>query len=459
MGASSPFSLRAARPPLRLGALCAVATVALVTALIEPLKEVAPVVSTSVLYLLPVLLVSAFWGGWMGVATSLGAALAFNFFHISPTGRLTIADGENWVALGMFLIVAAATSTLANLARARASEAELRRREADLTAELARVLLGAPELERALGPAGRRIADALRLDSAELVLGDGAPAHALRFDGGALIVAADLPEAVLDGLRERLLPALETLLAAALQRDALTREVVESQALRRSDDLKTALLRAVSHDLRSPLTAIVAAGDALRSDTLDGDDRRELAGAVGSEGRRLSRLVDQLLDLSRLEAGAAAPRTDWCSIEELLQTAIDGLPGARARCALSIERELPDVRADAAQLERAFANLIDNALRHSDGPVTVRALRRPSAPPRLVVRTIDHGPGIPAAERERIFEPFHRGDGGGSGLGLAVARGFVTANGGTLRVESLPGQGSTFIVELPLEPVPAAVAP
>ena len=213
--------------------------------------------------------------------------------------------------------------------------------------------------------------------------------------------------------------------------------------------------------MRSPLTAISAAGEAVGSDALREDERKEMAAVIQEEARRLSRLVDNLLDLSRLEAGAAEPRREWISVEEVLGSALQELTPAKAEdFALSIDRDLPLIRADSAQLERALVNVLENACRHSEGhPVSVRARAvRPLAGDggRLIVRVVDRGPGIPPAQLERVFEPFYRAgtaQGGhrGSGLGLAIARGFIEANGGTLHVESLPEQGATFVFELPLE--------
>ncbi|HEX5145618.1 MAG TPA: DUF4118 domain-containing protein [Conexibacter sp.] len=469
MRRSSSLLLRDARPPVAVGVAVAALAVALTTLAIYPLRTVMPAVSTGVVYLLAVLLVSTWCGVWAGLATAVGSALAFNWFHLPPTGRLTISDPENVVALCVFLATAAIVSTLAELARARAYEAEQRRREADLAAELARLLLGGPDVQSALAPAAARLAEALELPSATIALepaaGGGRPADAAAPDplrvplsaGGqrvaTLRLAAAPSEQALARLQERVLPSLEALLGAAVARDALQREVVETKALRRSDDIKTALLRAVSHDLRSPLTAIAAAGEALASPRLEPVEREELAAAVVGESSRLSRLVDKLLDLSRLQGGAAQPRAEWCSVEEVLRVAIDETPNA-AGWSVAIDPQLPLIRADAAQLERAFANLLENAARHGAGhPVAVRAR---AVGPRLLVRVVDRGPGIRGPERERIFEPFHRGahsagDGHtGAGLGLAVVRGFVEANGGRVWAESLPGQGATFVVELPL---------
>ena len=436
-----------------LGAIVAVGSIALTTALLYPLEEVADPVSLGVLYLLAVLLVATVWGLWLGLATSIVAATAFNFFHIPPTGRFTIADAENWVALGVFLVAAVVAATLSDAARTRAREAEQRRREADLAAELARLLLGTPDPQAALALAAKRIADTLEVDSVAVVLGPSAgdARHAAipLGDHGALVV----PIAAAEQARERVAPALEALLAAALEREQLTREVVETRALRRSDDIKTAVLRSVSHDLRSPLTAIVTAAEALSSPALEPDERAELAGAIGHESRRLSRLIDQLIDLSRLQAGAAEPRADWTSLDEVIRAAVEDT-GAADRVRLSIAPDLPLVRADPGQLRRAFANLIENALRYGDHePVSVRA--RVSGG-RILMRVVDQGPGIPLAEQERIFAPFYRGPdaaGQGSGLGLAIVRGLVEANGGHVHVESLPGQGTSFVVDIPLPAV------
>jgi K+-sensing histidine kinase KdpD len=247
--------------------------------------------------------------------------------------------------------------------------------------------------------------------------------------------------------REEADRALAELEALTRERDRMQAEAVEAEALRRSDELKTALLRSISHDLRTPLTSIIAGGSALGSGSLTEGERAELSAAIVGEGNRLSRLVENLLDMSRLEAGKAEPHREPVDLAEVLDAAREGVAGSES-IRLAIDSDLPMVNADAAQLERAFANLLENGVRYGDGrPVSVRSRLVGG---NIVVRVVDQGPGIPESEWERIFEPFQRGDSAntGSGLGLAIAKGFVEANGGEIGIESLPGQGTSFVVTL-----------
>jgi len=473
-------TLRHQRPARATGVLASVASVALATLAIYFLRKVAPVVSLSVVYLPAVLLISTFWGLALGLFTSLLSAAAFNWFHIPPTGNFTIFDSRNWVALAAFMIVAVVASTISELARSRADEAERRRAEADLAAALAHELLLGEDTQAALASAARRVAEALDLTSAAIEPSpprratpdphrtlppapdprrQALPLHGVDGEPMAmLLVPAELPADTEQRLRTQVVPTLEALVAMAQRRDAMQAELVETAALRRSDDIKTALLRAVSHDLRTPLTAVVAAGHALGADSLTDEERAELSAAVVEEGNRLAGLVDNLLALSRLQAGSATPRSDWVSIEDLVSAAAEGLRGDPVDVRVTVDPDVPEVRADAAQLERAFANLLENAARYGGGsPVYVHArLAGGREGGGVMVSVTDQGPGIAAAEQERIFEPFYRGRNArvqawtGSGLGLAIVKGFVEANGGSISVQSLPGQGTTFYVLLPV---------
>ncbi len=473
-------ALLVGRPRAVVGVLVSLLAVAIATAAIYGLKEVAQVNTLSVVYVPAVLLVSTYWGVVQGLLCSLVSAAAFNFFHVPPTGRFTIADGRNWVSLAAFVVVALVVSAVAELARSRALEADRRRHEADLAAAMARELLLGEDTQRALGSTARRVAEALGLTSAAILTGPLADADASELarrlvlplrgaDGepvGTLLVPREVDAETQLRLTDQVAPTLAALVAIARRRDALQAQRVQTEALRRSDDIKTALLRAVSHDLRTPLTSVVAAGHALGSPTLAPEDRAELSGSVVSEATRLADLVDKLLDLSRLQAGAAPPHTDWVSIEELVTTAAEARAGEPLDYTLAVDPDVPEIRADAAQLERALANLLENAHRYGGGtPVHVHVR---TVGDQVLVSVVDHGPGIDPAEQPRIFEPFYRvpaarrggGEAGvGSGLGLAIVKGFIEANGGTISVRSLPGQGTSFTVALPIAEPSQALTP
>jgi two-component system, OmpR family, sensor histidine kinase KdpD len=379
------FRLSAKSPSASLGIVAAIVVVAIGTGVAAALETIAEPVSLGIVFIPGVLLIATVWGLGLGIGTAVLSALVFNFFFLPPLRTLTINAQHDLVALVVFLIVAGVGGTLAELARARAAEAERGREEADR--------------------------------------------------------------------------ALEEAATLAAERDRMREEAIEADAVRRSDELKTSLLRSVSHDLRTPLTAIIAAGAALDSPSVTPEERHELSDAVVDEGQRLSRLVENLLDVSRLESGKAEPHREPVEVGDLLAAARESIGPYGERVRLSLDDDLPPLRADPTQLERAFANLLENAVVHGEGqPVLVRSRL---VGPRLVVRVVDQGPGIPENLRERIFEPFYRApgapSGGGSGLGLAIARGFIEANGGEVEVESLPGQGSSFVVTFGASPSEAEV--
>jgi two-component system sensor histidine kinase KdpD len=440
-----------------LGLLVGAASVAAITALIFALRDAVPVLSTGVLYLVAVLLVAGYWGLWLGLLTAAASALAFNFFHIPPTGHFTIAHSENLVGLVVYLIAAVVVSALANAARSRQAEAERRQREADLALELALILLGGGR--ESLTEAADRIAAALDLPHTRLDTGwvtpsvdeRALPLLAGRQRVGTILFPADASAETAEQLEHRLAPAIGVLVDARTRRDRLEDEIIENKALRRSEALKTALLRAVSHDLRSPLTAIAAAAGGIDSQTLSAAERGEIKEVISGEAERLTELVANLLVLSRLESDSLETRSEPSAIDEVLEVATHSPALRDTELDVRLDADLPLIVADPAQLERALSNLLENAARHSGGePVAVRVHAQGS---RLLVRITDRGPGIAEDEVARIFEPFYRGansGGGGSGLGLAIAKGLIEANGGRLWARSLPGQGATFGVDLPV---------
>jgi two-component system sensor histidine kinase KdpD len=305
---------------------------------------------------------------------------------------------------------------------------------------MAQLLLGTTDVEGALERAARHLALAIGVDDARISLepssgDDRSIVFELRGSGeriGALYLDGEPSQAELERIARRVVPSLESILGAALTRAELQAEVVETAALRRSDELKTAVLRSVSHDLRTPLTAILMAATALDPRRPTRENVADVREQVIDAATRLWHLVEKLLDLSVLQAGRAEPRLVWYSIEEVLQEAIEQIQDDSVVFSLSIERDMPLLRGDPGQLERAFANVLEKAGRYSAGKqvsVRARAVRG-----RIRVLVVDQGPGIPRAEQERIFLPFYRAQGdevrhAGSGLGLAITRGFVELNG------------------------------
>jgi K+-sensing histidine kinase KdpD len=225
---------------------------------------------------------------------------------------------------------------------------------------------------------------------------------------------------------------------------------LEAETLRRSDAVKTAVLRAVSHDLRSPLTAIAAASEVLEggAERLTKAERAELVGSVRLETRRLVRLVGNLLDLSRLEAGAAAPTRELWTIDGLVARSLEAIGPDADRIEVSLPADSPLLHIDAGQIERVLVNLLENALKVSADPVELTTEVDNGM---VVLRVLDRGPGLEPGAAERIFEPFERGVGAGdgAGLGLAIAKGFAQANGGRVWAEPRNGRGAAFALALP----------
>ena len=281
------------------------------------------------------------------------------------------------------------------------------------------------------------------------------PTHTFQLSDGAnwLALAVYLVTAiVVSALAARARRRAELAELREREAAALAEEVLEAEALRRSDAIKTAVLHAVSHDLRSPLTAIVAAAAGLANPELhlEDADRVELVTTIRSEADRLDRIVGNLLDLSRLESGVAAPHPELWPAEELVGRAVQQLGAEGERVVADIDAGAPPVRVDAVQIERVLVNLLDNALKFSPpgSPVQVRV---DESGGELLLHVVDQGPGVAAGEREAVFEPFRRGDGAavrGAGLGLAIARGFSEANGARVWAEDDPW-GGHFVLALP----------
>ncbi len=450
-----------ARRHLLAGGLSVVVLV-VVTLAIGLLKSFVPVLSLGVLYVFAVLPIAVAFGLIYAGLVSVASMLAFNWFFLPPVHTFTLADSRNWFALAVYLVTAVVVSGLATRARRRAVEAEQREVETALLADVATSLMQGQDVAGELGQISARVAAILKADSASIVLGDDVEPSATSAPielvaGGRRVGTLELVEGSEPNLhaRRRLLPALASLLAVAVDRERLANAAFDAEALRRSDTIKTAVLRAVSHDLRSPLTAIRAAGDGLEDETLvlTAEDRRELLDTIRVEVRRLERVIDNLLALSRLQAGAVAPVPEVWTVDDLVYGALDEVGRSTERVNVTVPADAPPVLVDAVQVRQILVNLIDNALKFSppESPVSVRVTRTRKE---VIIRVIDQGRGVPENELEHVFEPFYRGapaqDQTGTGLGLAIARGFAEANGGRLWAESRPGQGAGFAIALPL---------
>jgi two-component system, OmpR family, sensor histidine kinase KdpD len=451
-----------------------VAGVAAATGGVAALESSAPVEGLAILYLLAVLAVAIRRGQLAALITVVLSELTFNYFFLPPRHQLAIAHSQDVVELIVLLIAAVVVGRLAAVARERAAEAEARaglaadrEREAKLLAEVASAILAGESVDAQLESVGKPIAVATGAGRARVALepvprprsDETTVALPARAGNAWLYVTADTSwerEAI-----ERVAEPIGRLIDVAVERERVSERAAETEAARRAEVTKTAILHAISHDLRSPLTAITTAGSALALGVSEAE-RAELVEVIATESARLAKLVDDLLDLSRIESGAVAPQADWCDLHDVVASAAANASGEHP-IEFGLPAELPLVRADAAQLERVFSNLIENAVKFSPPGEPVRITGGASAG-RVAVRVADRGSGIPRRHRSQVFEPFFRGrDGGseaggvGSGLGLAICRGFVEANGGRIVLQSGRDTGTIFTVSFPVAGQPASV--
>jgi two-component system, OmpR family, sensor histidine kinase KdpD len=448
------------RRRVALGFAIAVAGLPLLTWILDNLRAQIGLQGVLMAFLLLVVAASAVGGIWPALFTAVGGFLLVNWFFTPPLYTFTIGDPSNIAALLFFLTVAVVVSLFVSIATRRAAEGARLRTEASALALLA----GSPTVEELLASLHRsfdyRNVSLQYLEGStwrtEQAKGDPSEAGGrvnitVPIDAHHLLVAQGGHEPRPED--RRLLDAYAKELAAAIAREHLEHAASQADALESADQLRTAILSAVSHDLRTPLAGIKASATSLLQEDVSWspEARRELLQTIDEEVDRLNSLIGNLLDMSRLQTGSVSVRLRPTPLEEVLPAALDSL-GARGRdVQLQLPEGLPDVVADHGLLERALANIIGNAVSFSpDGrPARVVAGTVPSG---VDVRIIDRGPGVSGDERERMFVPFQRlGDSSrreGVGLGLAVARGFVIAMGGSIELEDTPGGGLTVIVSL-----------
>ena len=444
-----------------IGLALAAVGLPLLTAVLAGLREEVGLPSVLLLFLLFVVGVSAVGGLWPAIAAAVGGFLLVNWYFTPPLYTFTISEGENILALVVFLTVAAIVSGFVALASRRAAEAARTRAEAEALARLAGSAPLAAVLESLTRVLALDGAAVLHRDEAgwriDATSGDRAPespeaaTSSLDLDGThVLVLSRDTP---LRSEEKRVLDAFAKELAASVELGELELAVAAAGAVSAANELRVAILSAVSHDLRTPISAIKASVSSLLQDDVEwtAEARREFLATIDEETDRLNGLVGNLLDMSRLQAGALEIDATPVGLEEVLPAALYSLGLADGAVELDVPESLPRVIADRGLLERALANVIQNAVRYS--PAGRRARVTAGVVEGLVdVRVVDRGPGVPPDERERLFLPFQRlGDSGhdsGVGLGLAVAKGFVESMGGEIEVEDTPGGGLTVVARL-----------
>ncbi|TCO54890.1 sensor histidine kinase [Actinocrispum wychmicini] len=423
-------------------------------------------VSTDVIdYFLATIVVALVGGLGPALIASVLSGLLLNYYFVPPIYSLTIAEPENLVTLIIMVVVAILVSLVVDRAVRRAQQAARARTEAALLASYSRTVLSHDRpLDRLLA----KVKENFGLTSVSLLEKQGewtvvacTGDDPCREPGDADVNIPVNAEVHL-ALRGRTLPAADrrVLEAAAgqallaLRQQRMATQTIAAERKAATTELRTALLSAVGHDLRTPLTSIKAAAGSLRAPDLElsEEDTAELLATVEESADRLTGLVDNLLDSSRLATGAVEPVLLPVGYDEVVGWALAGLDG-RNQVTVAIAEHLPDVLADAGLLERVVANVVDNAVRHGNSGVTVRASTHAD---QVELRVVDHGPGVPrGAEDTSLFTPFQRlGDRDatpGVGLGLSVAKGFTEAMGGTIRAEDTPGGGLTVVISFPAE--------
>ncbi len=451
------------------GILLVAAGLPLLTALLVALRPHLDLANDLLLYLVGVVAVAIVGGFWPAVLAAITASLLLNWYFTKPLHTLTIAEPRNMLALLLFVTVAVTVSSVVHLAARRQVLAARSADEAASLLGLAQTVLGGADtptavLDHLTSAWGGRaeLAERVRDQWVSVAVSGSARPEALAThvpvsDTVALIVAGQTRP-----ITARLLDGFAAQVGAALDRDRLRTQAAQAEALAEGNRMRTALLAAVSHDLRTPLASIKASVSTLRQTDVQWTpaDEAALLATIEDGADRLDALIGNLLDMSRLATGSLQPFLRPTSVEEVAPAALLGLaPASSVR--IAVPDDLALVRTDPVLLERVLANLFSNALAHSPAgrPPELRAW---SAGPSVLLEVCDHGPGVPDEFKLRMFEPFERlGDraaGNGVGLGLAVAKGFLEAMGGTIHAADTPGGGLTVQVSLPGAAAPAASA-
>ena len=440
------------------GAALAVAGLPALTALLVAWRGHLNLSDDLLIYLVAVVAVTVVGGFWPAVLAAVAASLLLNWYFTAPLHTFTIAEPKNLLALVLFVTVAVAVSSVVHLAARREADAARSAKETASLLSLAQTVLGGADtpadvldhltashgghaelLERVAGRWIRVASSGAAGQDASVIRFEVRPDLALEVRGQAPSATASL------------LAGYTAQAVAALDRARLRTQAAQAEALAEGNRMRTALLAAVSHDLRTPLASIKASVSSLRQTDVHWteEDEADLLANIEQNADRLDALVGNLLDMSRLQTGSLAPFLRAIAVDEVAPVALRGLDGGDA-LQIVVPDDLPLVRADPGLLERVLANLFSNALRHSP-PDSPPALLAREDGDRVVLEVVDHGAGVPGDLKEQIFEPFLRLEerSPGVGLGLAVAKGFAEAMGGTIAAVDTAGGGLTMRVTLP----------
>ena len=446
-----------------LGFVIGAAVLAALTLILVANRDAVSVPTSLALYLLAVVSITAIGGRWPGLLSALAAPLLANWYLIPPFHTFRINDGENILELVVFVSAATIVSAFVAVAARRAIDADSAWREATALTALSQAHAADP-VDGIL----TLLVDTFRLTGVSIIDTNSDNDDVLASAGDQTSMnlhTADFRCEISNGFTlaingpsltandHRVLSAFVGQLARALKERELRRIATEAEALSKADELRTAILRAVSHDLRSPLASIKASVSSLRQPDIDWpqDVRDDFLFAIENDTDRLTAIITNLLDLSRIEAGVLRPVVRALSLEEILPSALRSIDDP-TRITLAVDDSLPDFIADPALLDRVLANVLGNAIAWSppDHNVTLQAFSRDHS---VHIHVIDHGVGIPESERAMVLQPFHRlGDSshtGGLGLGLAIADRLIAAMNGRLELRDTPGGGLTVAIVLP----------
>lgn len=461
-----------------LGFGASAATIALMTAALFLLRDGLNTSTVALLYLIPVIVSTALWGLWAGVFAAFAVFLTYNYFFLQPYYTFVVHETQDIVALIIFLVVAVFISQLVGRARSSLAAAFARESETTRLYELSLDLAGVSSLDEIAAVIARKTAETVRTAHLELSIrpiysetsfrltvpeGESAgsrpdviiPLETVRAFLGEIRLWMN--GAVLTGGDERLLRAFAAQGALALERTALAHTETRAQILEESDRLKSALLSSVSHEFRTPLATIKAATTSLLSEEVawNADDRKELLSAVDEEADYLNYLVGNLLDMSRIEAGALKPNRQWNLLAEIVEGVVDRMYRKlnRFQLTMCIPDDLPMVPVDFSQMEQVFTNLLNNSIKYAPEGSTIQIESARLDEMTLIVKLSNEGPHVVPEHLGRIFDKFYRVTEpekvSGTGLGLSICKGIVEAHGGQIWAENAPG-GMIFAFTLPL---------